>query len=639
MQSTPITASYLDWKPAISAEEVFQATVAFSFLSSDEKGRLFWVEMRPEEKGRCVIMMREQNGEIRELLPAPFSARSRVMEYGGMPYVAANGQIIFANFADQRLYAFSFEKEQAPRPLTPEKAGDGRLWKFLQPVVSPDGSWLVAACELEGGHEEPANAICAIALDHHEIQQPVILAQGADFYRQPLFSPDGRSLAWLQWNHPHMPWDSTILCQAPFGKGNIDRAAIVRIAGSENESISDYVYSPEGEIRFTMDKKGAAHDSVANFFNIYAWRQGAVQAITRAKHEVAYLMHARRKILALVFNEGVPSLAWVEPESGVLSPLPTNFSTVSKPVECGQDLAVTGTPPDQPGQLVLIRADGAIEVLRHAAASSISPADISRPQKISFPTRDGGICHGYFYPPQNSRFRAPAGELPPVRVLVHGGPTGMTRPGFSREHVFWTSQGYAIFDVNYRGSTGFGRAYRDALLGEWGVLEISDVRDGLTYLRERQLIGEKAVVSGGSAGGYTVQRLLTHYPEMFAAGASYFGIGNLVTLQNLTHKFESRYLEGLLGGPMSTHRDVFEDRSPVNHLGCLKSPMIIFQGAEDKVVPPENSREMAAILASKHITHEYYEYPDEGHGFRQKLCLVDSLEKEALFFRKVLRQR
>ena len=636
MHSTPVTASYLTWKPVISAEEVFQATVNFSFLSGDASGRLFWVELRPEEKGRCVIMLRTSEGEIKELLPAPFSARTRVMEYGGMPYVTTGTRVIFANFSDQRLYAFDFDRNEASAPITPEKAADGRVMKFMQPAVSDDGRWLIAAFELEGGHNEPENAICLLDLQKKGLQEPKILVRGADFYKQPMFSPDGKSIAWLQWNHPYMPWDSTVLYCSPFAEGELNQNAICRIAGSDSEAISDFSFSREGKILFSIDRKGVSKDSPDNFFNIYSWYNGSTKSITKARHEIAYILHVEGRILALTFKDGMPGLAWINDENGNLTELPTPFLSISKPVVCGENLALTGTPADRPTQLALLKKSGSIEILRHTSECHILADDISSPEKISFPTSDGQICHGYFYPPKNSNYKAPESELPPVRVLVHGGPTSLARAGFSREHVFWASQGYAIFDVNYRGSTGFGRAYRDALLGEWGVLEINDVRDGLKHLREKRMIGDKAVVSGGSAGGYTVQRLLTMFPEMFAAGASYFGIGNLVTLQNLTHKFESRYLEGLLGGPMSTHRHIFEDRSPINHLVNLKSPMIIFQGSEDKVVPPENSREMAEILASKHIRHEYYEYPTEAHGFRQKNNLVDSLEKEAVFFKKVL---
>jgi len=631
-----VVAPYNQWEPAISAEEVFRASVNFMFLSTDGRGRLYWIELRPAEKGRCVLMMRTPAGAVRELLPPPFSARSRVMEYGGKPYAAGYGKIVFCNFVDQRLYVMPLNETCGPRPLTPERTADGRLMKFLQPEFSPDGRWLVAACELENGSEEPQNALCVLDLEIEGVQEPVIVASGADFYKSPIFAPDGRSIAWLEWNHPYMPWDSTLLKVAPFHEGRLDSSAIQHVAGSNSVAISDYVFSPAGDLWFLMDIKGSAPDSAENFFNLYEWRNGAVRQITTEMREISMLAQSDSRLVAMLHDRGMPGLAAIDVKTGALSEIMTPFATVTRPVLLADRIATIGTPPDSPTQLALIAPGGAVEIIRQATEADMHADDVSSARLIEFPTEDGDTCYGYYYAPKNRRYQAPEGDLPPVRVLVHGGPTGMTRPGFSRENAFWTSQGYAIFDVNYRGSTGFGRAYRDALLGQWGVLEINDVRDGLKYLREHGLIGDKAVVSGGSAGGYTVQRLLTFFPDMFAAGASHFGIGNLVTLQNLTHKFESRYLEGLLGGPMTTHRAVFEERSPINHLDNLKSPMIIFQGSEDKVVPPENSREMAMILARKKIMHEYHEYQGEAHGFRQKENLVDSLTREASFFKKIL---
>lgn len=308
MHSAPVTASYLTWKPAISAEEVFQATVNFSFLSGDAAGRLFWVEMRPEEKGRCVIMLRTPDGTIKELLPAPFSARTRVMEYGGMPYVTTETRVIFANFSDQRLYAFDFGKSETPAPITPEKAADGRMMKFMQPAVSADGRWLVAAFELEGGHNEPENALCLLDLQKPGIQEPKILVCGADFYKQPFFSPDGKNIAWLQWNHPYMPWDSTVLCCAPFADGEVNQKALCRIAGSDSEAISDFSFNSNGEIRYSIDRKGAGQNSTDNFFNIYTWHNGSTKRITAAGHEIAYILHVSDRILALTFNDGMPGL-------------------------------------------------------------------------------------------------------------------------------------------------------------------------------------------------------------------------------------------------------------------------------------------------------------------------------------------
>jgi len=631
-----VVAPYHQWEPAISAEEVFRASVNFMFLSTDGRGSLYWIELRPAEKGRCVLMMRTPAGDVRELLPSPFSARSRVMEYGGRPYVAGHGRIVFSNFVDQRLYMMPLNETCGPRSLTPERTADGRLLKFMQPEFSPDGRWLVAACELENGSEEPQNALCILDLEIEGIQEPVIIASGADFYKSPMFAPDGRSVAWLEWNHPYMPWDSTVLKVASFHGGRLESDSVQHVAGSNSVAIGDYVFNPDGKLWFLMDVKSTRPDSAENFFNLYEWHDGAVRQITAETREIAMLTQPDNRLVAMLYDRGVPGLATINVETDSLDEIKTPFAAVSRPVLLTDSIATIGTPPDSPTQLALITPDGAVEIIRQAAEADMHADDISTARLIEFPTEDGDTCYGYYYAPKNRRYQAPEGELPPVRVLVHGGPTGMTSPGFSRANAFWTSQGYAIFDVNYRGSTGFGRAYRDALLGQWGVLEINDVRDGLKYLREQGLIGDKAVVSGGSAGGYTVQRLLTFFPDMFAAGASHFGIGNLVTLQNLTHKFESRYLEGLLGGPMATHRAIFEERSPINHLDNLKSPMIIFQGSEDKVVPPENSREMAMILARKKIMHEYHEYKGEGHGFRQKENLVDSLTREASFFKKIL---
>ncbi|HPT45407.1 MAG TPA: hypothetical protein PLM07_05855, partial [Candidatus Rifleibacterium sp.] len=340
MTTKPVTASYIDWEPAVSAADVFRATVAFSFLSADDAGRLFWVELRPEEKGRCVLMMRTTAGDCCELLPAPYSARSRVMEYGGMPYIAAHGRVIFANFADQRLYWLPIDNSAPPQPLTPEKLSDGRLMKFMQPVVSPDGRWLVAACELEDGRSEPVNALCVLDLLVKGIQEPRILVQGADFYKQPTFAADGNRLAWLEWNHPAMPWDSTILTVAPFADGNIDKDEICKVAGSTTAAVNDFAFSPAGEIRFVMDVKDSAPETICNFFNLYSWRDGVLRVVTRQTHEIAAFVNAASRVLALIYREGLPSLAWVDPVSGLMSDLPTPFVAVTRPVFFGERIAV-----------------------------------------------------------------------------------------------------------------------------------------------------------------------------------------------------------------------------------------------------------------------------------------------------------
>ncbi len=636
MPTAPVEKSYLDWQPVLKAEEVFQQTVGFSFLSVDESGRLFWVENRPEEGGRSVLMMKTALGEIRDVIPQPFSTRSRVFEYGGFPYAVAKDWAYFVNLRDQRIYKINLDNlTKAPVPLTTEKTKDGSLGKYVDLNLSPDGRWLLFAYEKEIPKKEAVNQIGAIDLQNPNLQDAQILASGADFYKSPKLSVDGKSLAWLQWSHPYMPWDSTLLYQASFDSGKIRNKKLV--AGSEFSSISSICYLPNGELIFAADFASKSESSFENFYNLYGSKNGKVRTITKELMDFQQFRCGSDKIFAMALKESERHILEVAPDTGSIREIKIAPVASSVPVPYKDKLFLVGVMAKGPSQLLELDLNGKSKIIKKSSEQKINEADVSEAKAISFPTEGGQKAYGYFYPPVNSNYQAPLGERPPVRVLVHGGPTSMTQPGFSKQLLFWTSQGYAVFDVNYRGSVGFGRKFRDALLKKWGIAEIQDVKAGLEYLRQQNLISDKAVVSGGSAGGYTVQRLLTVYPDLFSTGASHFGIGNLVTLQKLTHKYESHYLERLIGGTLKTNLDEYKDRSPINHLSKLKSPMIIFQGSDDKVVPPENSREMAEILKKKGIPYEYYEYPGEDHGFRKKENLVDSLQKESVFFKKILK--
>jgi len=640
-----ITKSYLDWEPALTAKEVFQQSVGFSFLSSNPRGDLFWIESRPEEAGRCVLMMRDTFGETREITPAPFSARTRVMEYGGYPYAVTDDSVFFTHMKDQRIYHVNLkDKASFPVARTTEKTREGALAKYMELCVSPDGRWLAFALEKEvpsvqSDHaSEPLNEIGLIDLNILEVQDAQTLAEGANFYKSPKFSPDGKSLAWLEWDHPFMPWDSTRAMEASFQSGRISETR--KVAGGDQASISCLAYAPNGELLLAMDHAQKSEKDCENYYNIYAAAKGALRTLTRELRDIQHFRIGKSALCILAYDKGIAQHLSLEFNSNAtLKSIPMQPVSFSLPVPCGDHFYCVGTHAKAPAQILEVQKDGAQKVIKESSSTPVQESNISECLTLQFPTSDGEISHGFFYPPKNSQFIAPEHERPPVRVLVHGGPTGMTQPGFSKQLLFWTSQGYAVFDVNYRGSFGFGRKYRDALLKKWGVLEIQDVRDGLKFLRENNYISDKAVVSGGSAGGYTVQRLLTFYPDLFSTGASHFGIGNLVTLQKLTHKYESHYLEQLIGGTLENNLPEYENRSPINHLQHLKCPMIIFQGSEDKVVPPENSREMAEILKSKGIPYEYYEFPEEAHGFRKKENLITALEKEAQFFKKTLKSR
>ncbi len=646
LDATPTSASYLKWKPILSAEDVFKNAVTFTYIQATDKGDLFWVEQRPDEEGRCVLVQRNAQGVIRDLTPKSYSVRTRVYEYGGRSYVVKGDWIYFVNFKDQRIYRQSLQDPSKISPLTPKQNADGSLGKYMDLAVSPDENWLVFVYEKEVKRGEHPNYIAIINLKQSGVQEAKILVRGANFYKLPQFSPKGTQLGWLEWNYPYMPWDSTRLYLTKIINGKLDKQVKIPIAGSDQSSISSFTFLPDGTLYFAQDFAGKKENDPQNFYNIYRYQNGKITTVTKELGDFQYITSSGKNLLVMLERHGEPKIMLLQPNTGVRTVLANQYSDFGclgfvtcgslAANESGQVYAV-GYLPTQPGVLVeMAPLSYTVQVLKVSDEFKLDPKALSQPMLIEFPTTDGKKSYGYFYPPVNPHYVALPGEKPPVRVLVHGGPSARTTNAFSLAKLFWTSQGFAIFDVNYRGSVGFGRQYRDALKGKWGLLEIQDVKDGLAELKRRDLISDQAVVSGGSAGGYTVQRLLTYYPDLFAAGASYYGVANLVTLQKLVHKFESHYIAELVGGTLEADPKDFYDRSPINHLNQLKAPMIIFQGSDDKVVAPENSREIARLLKSKGIEYEYYEYPGEAHGFRKKENLVDSLEKESQFFKRIL---
>jgi dipeptidyl aminopeptidase/acylaminoacyl peptidase len=631
-----VTRSYLDWEPVIQPEEVFRSAIGFSFVQTDGENA-YWVELRPDEGGRNVLMQADSSGKVRELTPREFNVRTRVFEYGSDPYVVRGNWVYFTNFKDQRLYKQDLKNLSSIIALTPATNLDGTLGKYAELEVSLDGRWLVFAYEKEGKTGHPSNHVGLIDLQMSGEQEAKILTQGADFYKKPTFSPDGSKLAWLEWKHPYMQWDSTRLYLAPFKTGELKIKQRQLVAGSDHSAIWDIQFLIDGELAYSEDLAGERGHSPKNFANIYSYKDSARRTLTSEPREFHSLRSAGKNLLSLAIEKGESRIVLVSSDATTKTLEVGDYVDFGFPVSATDGtIFVVALSGDRPAEFIAIEPSGKIKVLRKAADFPIHKEDVSVAERIEFPTLDGKISYGYFYPPVNSRFKAKEGENPPVRVLVHGGPTSMTSRAFYLSKMFWTSQGFAIFDVNYRGSIGFGREYRDALKKKWGLLEIQDVKDGLAFLMKSGRVSGKSVISGGSAGGYTVQRVLTYYPELFAAGSSHFGIGNLVTLQKLTHKFEAHYLEQLIGGTLENNLKEYEARSPINHLSNLKAPMIIFQGTEDKVVPPENSREMAEILKKKGIPYEYYEYPDEGHGFRKKENLIATITREASFFKRVL---
>lgn len=642
--------SYGKWKPCITPEKAFSDSVRLTGLRAVGEN-LYWLEGRPQEGGRIVLVKGDTTGAQADITPKGFYVRNRVHEYGGAAHTIHGDHVFFVNFKDQRIYRQNRISGGVPVPLTPEKFQGDFKGKYAALDASPDGKTLV--CVFEKEHKDPSkteNSIATIDLTQDGIVDPFLQVSGNDFYSDPKFSPDGKKIAWVTWNHPNMPWDSTELYVGNFDGRRIVPGTEKKVVGGDRISVCQPHFDENGKLYFVMDTSGQPEDSPSNWWNIYRYDKGNIEAITAEMAEFGSAQWAfgmsnftflpGGNIAATFFKEGKNYLSIINPET-------KDFTVLDTPWE-----AFGGLNADKNGSLYasvcnpqellsLVKMDMPSlkpDVVKKSSTISLNPEDISVAEMIKYPTSDGGFAHAYLYYPKNSKYEAPKGEKPPLIVRAHGGPTSSTSGSMlSLTMQFWTSQGYAILDVDYRGSDGYGRKYRDALLGKWGVIDAQDIVDGVRYLVKEGIVQEgKVAITGGSAGGYAVQRALTMFPDDFQVGASYFGIGNLETMTKLTHKFESRYLENLIGQPWPEGNAEYKERSPVNHLDKLKSPMILLQGSEDKIVPPEVSREMKQILDAKGLKCEYVEYEGEAHGFRSKENNVDALNKEAAFFRAVL---
>jgi dienelactone hydrolase len=619
--------SYLEWEPAIKIEDIFSDIVGIGGITV-ENNNIYWKEFRPAEEGRNVIMIKDKEGNEKELLPKPYNARTRVHEYGGKAYTVKNNIVYFANFNDQRIYKVENNKIT---PLTPERNKDGSLGKYAS--LNVINNKLVFVYELEYKEKQNKNCIAYIDLDSNEIKEPRIITEGRDFYGDIV--THNNQIAWQEWDLPYMPWEYTELFIAEF-KNTLKNVS--KVAGGKDTCICCPKFSPDGVLHFVMDSV-AEEDSPKNWWNIYKYKNN-VEPVTRELAEfgmpqwgfgASTYTWVNDELIALMIREGGEKLVKVETMEEVKSP----FSGYGSFAAYGNDLVLTGIQEKKVGQLAKLDLNGEIETIKLSSHLEMKEKDISVAKHITYKTKNGK-SYAYLYLPKNSSYKAKEGEKPPLLVMAHGGPTGGTFSGFSLVKQFWTSSGYAILDVNYTGSTGYGRKYRDGLFGLWGVIDAQDVADGVQYLIDQNTIDpNKVAVTGGSAGGYMVQRVLTEFPDLFKVGASYFGIGNLITLSEEGHKFESKYTDQLIDAIYPKDLDKFKDRSPINHLDKLKAPMIIFQGSDDKIVPPNCSREMAKILDDKGIKNKYYEYEGEAHGFRKKKNNIDSLTKEAAFYKEV----
>lgn len=658
-----IRSPYGTWRSPIAAADLARSAIALNYVQASD-GAPYWVESRPAEGGRCVIVTPGSRadaapgsqGSIVEKTPAGFNARTRVHEYGGRPYCLGRERIYFTHFPDQRLYMQ--RASESPVALTPEG------YRYADFELDPSGASLLCVREDHTGSGEAKNTIVAIdvgrvaahgtasRLAADETASPVaagatasrsgasnresagaVLFGASDFVAYPRLSRDGRRLAWIAWNHPDMPWDATTLYVAERTPAGL--SGVTAIAGGPRESVVEPRWDTDGTLYFISDRSG--------WWNLYRLRGGRVESVFSVEAELASpLWTLGQSNYALtgdgraVVRYGVAArdrLAVVSLASGSVRELDLPFVGLSS-VELLSPttaVAIAASAIEEPAVVAVDLATGGHRVLRAPGELKVDARYLSVAQPIEYPTTGGRSAHAFFYPPANADFRAPQGEQPPLIVKAHGGPTSHSKPELSLATQYWTSRGFALLDVNYGGSSGYGRAYRERLEGNWGVVDVDDVVAGVRYLAETgRADGSRAAIRGGSAGGFTVLAALAFH-DVFKAGANYYGVSDLEALARDTHKFESRYLDRLVA-PLPQGRAVYEARAPIRHLDAFRAPLITFQGAEDKVVPPSQSRAIVAALQAKGVPVAYVEFEGEQHGFRKAESIICSLEAELAFY-------
>ncbi len=589
---------------------------------------VFWLEGRPAEAGRRVLVRASSDGSTEDLTPAPFNVRTRVHEYGGGSYLAAGGIVVFSNFVDGRLYRLDPGAE-APVAITP----DGP-WRYADLTADAVRRRFYAVREDIGGEGEPVAAIVAVGLDGGT---PQVLVQGPDFLAGPRLSPDGTRLAWLEWDHPDMPWEATVLKVATFGADGMLGTPILA-AGGPDEAIVQPEWAPDGTLHLVSDRTG--------WWNLYRLVDGPrLEPIAPMDAEFADppWIFGRRSygflpdgaIVAVARARGRDRLYRIEP-GHLAGELDVPFTELD--ALCGGAnavVALAGSPLDS---TIVARFDPVVlapaGVLRRASSLALDPSLISRPESIEFPTTGERTAHALYYPPTNPDFAGPDGARPPLLVQVHGGPTSNASTALDLSKQLLTSRGIAVVDVDYGGSTGYGREYRRRLDGQWGIVDVDDCVAAARFLVDRGDVDPaRLAIEGGSSGGYTT--LAAHaFTDVFSAGISLFGVADLETLRADTHKFEARYMDRLVG-PFPEAAEIYRQRSPINFPDRFAHPLLILQGLDDRVVPPSQAEAIVAALAVRGIPHAYLAFEGEGHGFRGATAIRRTLEATLTFLGQV----
>ena len=626
----PKVAPYGSWKSPITSDLIVTVPGGLGKILLDGQD-LYWIESLPSEGGRVTLVRRTPDGVITNMTPSPFNVRSRVHEYGGGSFIISEGIIYFSNFLDQRLYRHVPGSE--PQPLTPPVA-----MRYADGTIDQQHNRIICVREdhtITG--EEAINTLVSVALDGNDVDRgSTVLVSGNDFYASPRMSPNSTQLAWLTWNHPNMPWDGTELWVGKItSDGTLEQSQCV--AGGKEESIFQPEWSPDGVLHFVSDRTG--------WWNLYRWQEGKVQPLHIMEAEFGtpqwnfamsmYTFASSETIICCYIQQGITHLAQLNTQTGQFSEISTPYTSLWCPLVLAPQHIIFGgaSATKAPTIVQLDTASGEIELIR-STNIELDPAYLSIPESIEFPTECNRTAYGFFYPPCNPDYVAPEDELPPLLVISHGGPTGSASNMLQLNIQYWTSRGIALFDVNYGGSSGYGRAYRERLAGNWGIVDVQDCVNGAKYLAEQGLVdGHRLIIRGGSAGGYTTLCALTFY-DTFKAGASYYGISDMEALAKDTHKFEARYGDKLVG-PYPERRDIYIERSPIHFTDRLSCPVIFFQGLDDKVVPPNQAEMMVQVLRTKGLPVAYLSFEGEGHGFRKAENIKRSLDAELHFYSRI----
>ncbi len=657
----PRTSPFGTWASPVTLDRLVEDAVGLSFPIATAR-HVYWTEARPGEAGRHVLVRTvvggggrgtghsERGTEREEVIPVGFNARSTVHEYGGLcaavrPDPSDGDVVCFSNFSDQRVYKVVPGK--APVPITPLPPSP-RAWRYVAPVFTRDGSHLLMVRER---HEDPdvpstvVNDVVIVGTDGAEAPRSIL--SGHDFYSHLALSHDGQRLCWVSWDHPSMPWDGTELWE---GELDVEKARVHnarRVAGGRSESVTQPKYAPDGTLHYVSDRTG--------WWNLYAASPDGAGDRAPAPMEAelgvpdfvvgisSYALLRDGAVLATWRRSGLSDVGVLPPGADAFERLDTGFSHVSE-LRGADDgswaVAVAGSGSLPPSIVRIVPGERrgsrpAIEVLRRSRDDVVDPGYLSTAEPVDFPTEEGEVAHALYYAPTNRDFTAPEGELPPLIVNVHGGPTSAAVPVLNYSTQFWTSRGFALVDVNYGGSSGYGRAYRDRLRGRWGVVDLHDCVAAARHLvATGRADGGRLLIHGGSAGGYTAL-CAAAFSDAFAAAASYYGIADLEALAEETHKFESHYTDSLLG-PWPEAADVYRARSPARHAEALRTPLIVFQGLEDPIVLPGQAEMMVAALRANDVPHAYVAYEGEQHGFRRAEHLRRTAEAELYFYGRVL---